>query len=69
MDVGNVTPKRAYFRIVQTGHGWHVTRPNASLSHGFNSLDDAVAFVRNDDRTATVVEIVAGGVYMVKRID
>ncbi len=69
MDLSNVASKRAYFRIVQAGHGWHVTRPNASLSHGFTSLDDAVAFVRNDDRTATVVEIVAGGVYMVKRID
>lgn len=67
--VGGIIPgKKTCYRIVGGDHGWHVTRPNAAMAHGFDSLADAVAFVRNDDSTAVVVEIFVDGVYMVKQI-
>ena len=55
------------YRITLVGVEWHVRRPHASLSHAFAGLDQAETFVRNDSAgTATFVEILAEGIYMVK---
>ena len=59
--------KSAPYRITLVGVEWHVRRPHASLSHAFAGLDQAETFVRNDSAgTATFVEILAEGIYMVK---
>jgi hypothetical protein len=61
--------KRPPYRITLVEHEWHVTRPNASLSHAFAGLEQAEIFVRNDSGgKATFVEIVAEGMYMVKQL-
>jgi uncharacterized SAM-binding protein YcdF (DUF218 family) len=61
--------KKPPYRITLVEHQWHVTRPNASLSHAFDGLEQAETFVRNDSAgTATFVEIVAEFIYMVKEL-
>jgi len=55
------------YRITLVGVEWHVRRPHASLSHAFAGLDQAETSVRKDSAgTATFVEILADGIYMVK---
>ncbi len=62
-------PRASCYRITLVGDQWHVRRPNASLPHAFARLDQAETFVRNDsNRQALLVEIVAGGAYMVKAL-
>jgi hypothetical protein len=57
------------YRITLVGVEWHVRRPYASLSHAFAGLEQAESFVRNDSGgTATFVEILAEGLYMVKEL-
>jgi len=61
--------KRPPYRITLVGVEWHVRHPHASLSHAFSGLDQAETFVRNDSAgTATFVEILAEGIYMVKEL-
>ena len=57
------------YRITLVGNEWHVRRPHASLSHAFGGFGQAETFVRNDSAgTATFVEIMAEGIYMVKEL-
>ena len=60
-------PKLPPYRITLIGEEWHVTRPQASLSHAFAQLSEAETFVRNDNGGGSVVvEIIAGTNYTVK---
>ena len=64
----NAHSRRPPYRVTLVDDQWHVTPPNASLSHAFAGLEQAETFVRNDsDGEATFVEIVADGTYMVKQ--
>lgn len=62
--------KKALYRITLVDHAWHVRRPKATMDHAFNSIDDAMVFVRNDSGgTAELVEVVADSIYMVKKLE
>ena len=55
------------YRIDRTDNTlWTVTRPGASLPHGFIDLGDAVAFIRHESAgMPATVELRVGGVYAV----
>jgi hypothetical protein len=63
-------PRHPPYRITLVGKEWHVTRPQASLSHAFTQLSEAETFVRKDNGGGSVdVEIIAGTLYIVKPLD
>jgi hypothetical protein len=63
-------PKCPPYRITLVGKEWHVTQPQASLSHAFAQLSEAETFVCNDNGGAPVViEIVAGTVCTLKAFE
>jgi len=55
------------YRIDRTADGfWAVTRPGATLEHGFDDLGAAVSFIRHESASApATVELRVGGVYAV----
>jgi len=55
------------YRIDRTGDAlWTVTRPGATLEHGFDDLGAAVSFIRHETAgTPATVELRVGGVYAV----
>ena len=58
------------YRVTLVDARWNVRRPNATLEHGFDRLDEAIAFVRSDSAdSARMVEVIAGASYMVKKIE
>ena len=58
------------YRITLVDKAWHVRRPRAAMDHSFESIDDAMMFVRNDsDGAAEFVELVADNTYMVKKLE
>ncbi len=68
MSVNVAGTKGTCYRVTQVDRGWHLMRPAATMAHAFDTLDAAMAFVRKDSHGTAVVEIMAGGVYMVKQI-
>ena len=62
--------KDPLYRITLVDKAWHVTRPRATMDHAFTTIDEAMAFVRNDSGgTAEFVEVMAGNAYMMKRLE
>jgi hypothetical protein len=57
------------YRITLVDKAWHVRRPRAAMDHAFETIDDAMTFVRKDSHgRAEFVELMADNTYMVKKL-
>jgi hypothetical protein len=66
----NKRQREPLYRVDLSDSLWQVTRPRASIPHAFNTLDEALSFIRSDSNgEAEFAEIVAEGTYMVKKLD